>query len=189
MPRSLVFMLFLAGCAGAEEARIPQENAGTAAESEASVTIVPDGGVASSMASAIENLSFQGFARQGPNMITNKWDPQEIQLFITDVDECNGSGVPTRQINFDIYAYALPSGAVAGTYSITNIVNNSTPPAWSTWNLSGFGDLTIQSGTVTLTEVDSSFASGSFSAQVLASDGTAYSMEGSFRAPFCTGQS
>jgi hypothetical protein len=180
-------MLFLTGCALAEDAAIARKSVAEPAESAASVSIVRESGMATSATEAVENLSFTGFARQGPNMITNKWDPQEIQLFITDTNECGGSGAPTRQINFDIYASSLPDGAVPGKYTITNVVDSTTPPTWSTWSLSGFGDLTIQSGTVTLTQVSSSLASGSFTARLLSGDGTIYDLEGSFLAPFCAG--
>ena len=80
-----------------------------AASSKVSVSYAPDGGAAA---------SFDGSAREGPNLTTKQFDQHEIQFFLSDVSECGGTSLPTREIVMDVYAYALPQGAIPGRMSL-----------------------------------------------------------------------
>src|SRR3954470_7230365 len=82
--------------------------------------------------------SLRWSARQGPNLVTKQFDPQEIQLFLSDVSECGGTVVPTREITMFIYAYALPRGAIPATYPIGQ--NGPVGPAFGLFFTSGMGE-------------------------------------------------
>jgi hypothetical protein len=132
------------------------------------------------------STSFKGSARQGPNLVTKQFDPQEIQLFLSDVSECGGPGVPTREIIIDVLAGGLPRGAIPGTYTITNMFGPASPPAFATFFSSGMGELLNNpSGHITLTRVDSCVAEGNFEVTASLGRGGTSTISGDFVAPFC----
>jgi hypothetical protein len=157
----------LAACA-----QSPCANVGSAASSvSVSSAGAPDGGW------------LNGSAREGPNLITKKFDEHEIQLFISDASECGGSILPTREIVIDIYAYSLVQGAIPGTYQVGNSLG---PPTFATFFTSGLGQLqNSPSGTVTLTRVDSCVSEGRFDISTQFADGGNVTFSGTFLAPFC----
>jgi hypothetical protein len=128
--------------------------------------------------------SLRWSARQGPNLVTKQFDPQEIQLFLSDVSECGGTVVPTREITMFIYAYALPRGAIPATYPIGQ--NGAVGPAFGLFFTSGMGEfLNDPTGQVTLTRVDSCVAEGTFEVTTSMAKGGAMTLAGNFVAPFC----
>jgi len=166
----LVGAMLALGCGQAQSSQCTDIGS---ASSKVSVSYAPDGGA----------TSFDGSARQGPNLITKQFDPYEIQLFLSDVSECGGTSLPTREILMDVYAYALPQGAIPGTYVIGRSVGSS---AFATFSATGLGDLQNNpSGSLTLTRTDSCVAEGSFQVSISRLDGGAIVLSGSFVAPFC----
>ncbi|HZX64804.1 MAG TPA: hypothetical protein VFE76_05395 [Myxococcales bacterium] len=130
--------------------------------------------------------SFKGSARQGPNLVTKQFDPQEIQLFLSDVSECGGPGIPTRQIIIDVLAGGLPRGAIPGTYTVTNTIGPVSPPAFATFVASGMGELLNDpSGHISLIRVDGCVAEGSFEVTASLGRGGTSTISGDFVAPFC----
>jgi len=130
--------------------------------------------------------SFKGSAREGPNLVTKKFDPREIQLFLSDVSECGGQSVPTREIVIDVLAGGLPAGAVPGTYTVTNSIGSVSPAALATFFSTGMGQLQNDpAGHITLTRVDDCVAEGSFQVTASLASGGTSTISGDFVAPFC----
>ena len=166
--------MFSLGCGHGQSSQCTDVGA---ASSKVSVSYAPDGGAAS---------SFDGSAREGPNLTTKQFDPHEIQLFLSDVSECGGTSLPTREIVMNVYAYALPQGAIPGTYVIRNSVGSSPPPTFATFSATGLGDLQNDpSGSLILTRADGCVAKGSFQVSISMVGGGTIMLSGSFVAPFC----
>jgi hypothetical protein len=127
-----------------------------------------------------------GTAREGPNLLTNTFDPYELQIFISNGDECGGNHDSSISISFLVYAYLLKNGAVPGVYPISNTHSSGSPPLPASFGATLDSQFynNPKSGTLTLTRVDSNGAEGYFDVTVGGDDGP-INFSGSFSAPFC----